>query len=1227
MKQATVNRKNHNNVELDCVGAAIRMVMKDIPSPMNSSFSLNYKQVNSLSTSSVSSNKKSVIPSSSESFITSSASLPPPTSKSALSTNYASAYTAGTGAASYYTHSSLTHSSDLLDDIFNGDSESEDDDDYYTVISSTIRSEYHSPLPMSVTSKAPPSGTAGTGVGGVQNHAVRSTFSSSFINNRNSVVNTTTPSAMTASAVATTYNNSSVPRVVNKITSSSIHPTKHTFQKSQNNKKFSLNTFDSICEESKNIKNDGATPISFEQSGCVDQNQPSPPSLNRKNNSSNLSLQTTNISITTTPDSINSSQHIIKAESSNSSAISNLSNESIINKNDSQSFAMMKQSQTNVSTTTSIESFHTAADDSYLDDIPSLTDHTASSISSGISDDNSNNLSSHNSPSFMGESEFWLDGTAFNTSAPSTAAVQTQNQQPKSFRFPQIISNGDEGFKNLDATSSMPLGSSNLKLAGEEIDTRAAALNKQQNMVLGLSHSLQSTNLEPTDGRNGLRSSSNSSDINVESWCSSQASNILKEHHHTKHVSSTSSSCTADTTIPVNISAYNQQPSTPRQKSHSDGGSSNLSLNDCFLSSPMTPLSIPPSLLTNSTRSSYITKEAAQFPSNGPTDSFCGTDSDPNMKSVINSAAINSSSLGAICSRQGHIRATGSVSSTGEILESSTYSLGDVSKRELYKKHRHSLSLSSSISSSGSAIFVCNSPHLTQRSTRQLNSRMSIAVLPSTTSNDHRSEHNKAIFSPVEANNKHHHSIMHRPSLDFLSKKSLYHFHARNASTVNANGFNVPVTYTPESHNHVNLTPETKVQSTSSKVKQVKDSLFSKSSKSMKSFKFTRADTLEKNSVSYSNTSTATSKPVSSSQPTDNISSNNQKKTGLLRIFSVKHRGNLNSIGSNGSSTSTRQRLASAFHKRNTETSVSLSNIQVHQQNQSVGDLASVSNQYKKPVNRKPVRKNSLPTIHLSTGAWEQDPLLEEYFKVDHSSSANETIEEGDEHNDELDVQFPNSKGHLRKSSGKLNLQQELQRKASISGMKSEKESTPEELDDRAAQLHSRRKELDGQIRELKKEITGLKTIIDKEIAEQEEAMRKKRQEEILSKVYSEVSGTTASGNTAINTTPSSPSPSTDSQVSATSSNSKVSVSTAATSSDGHISTSLHQAGVSESESKDLALLQRKALEKTLSEKLATLEATERECHNVGVLLSRACKRRRECGAGAAEFWVQSVTK
>lgn len=297
----------------------------------------------------------------------------------------------------------------------------------------------------------------------------------------------------------------------------------------------------------------------------------------------------------------------------------------------------------------------------------------------------------------------------------------------------------------------------------------------------------------------------------------------------------------------------------------------------------------------------------------------------------------------------------------------------------------------------------------------------------------------------------------------------------------------------------------------------------------------------------------------------------------------------------------------------------------------------SSADQSRKPSQiRKPVHKNSLPSIPLSSVRgedinvnWEEDPLLEQYFPAPEEDDTTKTKpsipgKRGDrrrgieEHRRRLVKQEEDEKAEKQRTR-----QQWIKQKTS---------GKPDDADkDRADKLYVEKRELESQVRDLKKEIAGLQKAIEKEMQLEEDEERRRKQ-----------NGFKRSTDLSLQHSPT-PSNSSESNLSSTSSS--TSSGTGITSMSG-ASNSTHSlfrlakasktlfpqqlSGGSDSRARSssvsLSHIRRQALEHTLTEKLADFELAQKKSHEVGILLSRAYKRRRNTGSSGAEFWIHSIS-
>lgn len=230
---------------------------------------------------------------------------------------------------------------------------------------------------------------------------------------------------------------------------------------------------------------------------------------------------------------------------------------------------------------------------------------------------------------------------------------------------------------------------------------------------------------------------------------------------------------------------------------------------------------------------------------------------------------------------------------------------------------------------------------------------------------------------------------------------------------------------------------------------------------------------------------------------------------------------------------------------------------------------------------------------------WEQDPLLEQYF--DSESLA-----------DNAKAPFiPPKRGNRQRDidEHRRRIQQEAEREkeerektAKLGSNKNRTDYKQRGAGERQSRKASfRKRKLEDDVRGLRKEIEGLKRAIQKEIQQEEEAERKRKQ-----------NGFKRFAETLIIPEPF------DSRPSTASSGSVYSSSVKSLSSKSNAKTTNDPEPRPESSS--LSVIRREALERTLTEKLSVFEITQKKSHEVGILLSRAYKNVVMLGPAVLSF-------
>ncbi|VVT48583.1 uncharacterized protein SAPINGB_P001850 [Magnusiomyces paraingens] len=309
-----------------------------------------------------------------------------------------------------------------------------------------------------------------------------------------------------------------------------------------------------------------------------------------------------------------------------------------------------------------------------------------------------------------------------------------------------------------------------------------------------------------------------------------------------------------------------------------------------------------------------------------------------------------------------------------------------------------------------------------------------------------------------------------------------------------------------------------------------------------------------------------------------------------------------------------KRRAASTPESKTLNKQISMSGLLQQQPRPATSSFSSCGNDPSRngSLMRKPVHKNSLPTIPLSSVRgdisvnWEQDPLLEQYFDSESlADNAKAPFIPPKRGNRQRDID--EHRRRIQQEAEREKEEREKNRKAWFQ-QKTEQTTSNEELEkDRAEKLLSEKRKLEDDVRGLRKEIEGLKRAIQKEIQQEEEAERKRKQ-----------NGFKRFAETLIIPEPF------DSRPSTASSGSVYSSSVKSLSSKSNAKTTNDPEPRPESSS--LSVIRREALERTLTEKLSVFEITQKKSHEVGILLSRAYKKRRDVGSSGAEFWIHSVS-
>lgn len=309
------------------------------------------------------------------------------------------------------------------------------------------------------------------------------------------------------------------------------------------------------------------------------------------------------------------------------------------------------------------------------------------------------------------------------------------------------------------------------------------------------------------------------------------------------------------------------------------------------------------------------------------------------------------------------------------------------------------------------------------------------------------------------------------------------------------------------------------------------------------------------------------------------------KFTPIVRLFKRK-------TGANENGSSSKYKF---FHKSSNASQRS----NTPEDNSSTMDLQSVKSEEEgRSVARKPVRKDSLLDIttilNSQPSKWEDDPLIEQYFQEADDDKESKTgnsgedssLKNGTQRQGSVDKASKDGCNSSRSGSGTLSTFSsalfagktidEGSSSSSRNGSNNKNRYRDTEAKDRTDKLMAQRRELEQNIRGLKTEINGLRELIETN----KETSRQKKQGVFKNSISSLDSPTQST------LTP---------------------------------SKSFHGA-----HNDNVEQLQRNALESTLKKKYAELEIVQRKNHEVGVLLSRAWKRRRNEGGG--EFWVHSVS-
>lgn len=305
-------------------------------------------------------------------------------------------------------------------------------------------------------------------------------------------------------------------------------------------------------------------------------------------------------------------------------------------------------------------------------------------------------------------------------------------------------------------------------------------------------------------------------------------------------------------------------------------------------------------------------------------------------------------------------------------------------------------------------------------------------------------------------------------------------------------------------------------------------------------------------------------------KPNDSESSNSNKFT-IARLFK-RRTASATTTADEGSFHSTFSKHK-FFHRSSGQRSVSVTDIPE--------ESTSTENVLRKGVSRKPVRKNSLldiPTIpSIHPGKWEDDPLIEQYFQGDeekeHTDTENKPLTASTKVSSTATPSVP-----AKNTSRRLSVEPNSKHYSDIERMIAESNSYDEDINlnepsdqDRADVLQTKTRFLERKVVSLKNDIDGLRTIIEQERMKEEELERKKKEIDFKNIGSS-------------------------------------------------LSTSHSKEGAG------LSSIQRQALENTLTKKMQELDYTQRICHEAGVLLSRAYKKRKNGGGAATEFWVQSIS-